>query len=300
MNTIQPMITPDQGSIHRRAYNDARKYGSIAEARLISVGGVIEKAEISLHTLNEADPATFVNKYTEDHEPFLLQYFSDQIGYLEEARDNDRTPLRRTELLACLARPIILLPDLLKINTCQAVEERKKLIADDGLYGLIGAILESSYNDLAEHDQDGLNESKQDVGLITELTALAMIDRPQTPSLVALPGLPGEDRLTKDDLKVYIGGRYLTTTEYQVKTNYNNLPASGSKKCRYISGTALGNGWDSTYWGGGHKLFRTTEAIISDLDGTATKEQETTLKLLSDAIRTATKAGSSFVSSNKR
>jgi hypothetical protein len=196
-----------------------------------------------------------------------------------------------------LSDQIILLPRLFNYRTQEASSERARLIDDHGIYGAIAMAMEATFEDHITTRRIYRQDRDHTIGLLSEQSALALLDRPQASGFAAVPTLPAEDINQKIDIRVYMNAKHPETRNLQIKTGEQNIaafhqPMSG---ILLVSGRSLGNSFRSQQWPNYRQELQTCQAILRDTDGSISDADAAILEKISTDLITAVKSRRSFI-----
>ncbi len=271
------IITPPQNSGHRWLFERAFQRNNIAEMSFMSMGAQLEHARsktMRLLTHNNGDVGATLCA-TEA----LREETSHNLGLLCDAIDNNQSALYalscRATLYKNLADQLSLLPVMFsqRADNYDALKIRKQLISVDGIYGIVGGVLENVFTEIQTANSD--IEHRGLVGLDNELAAIALLNRGQGSNFVALPSVPSDDHLNKIDIDVFhYQSNQPHKVGFQVKTSSRWVPEVDDVPI--INAFMLGNTRGS-YHARSSKDFNSTQAIIREINGVATDEDKQTL-----------------------
>lgn len=291
---------PYPGSYHASLFEEAMSKGKLDLARLYSVGAQIERVRIIADDHLLTSPDEVVGIYEERYKSSLDTYIAEQLDALAVSRTDKEAVYRRAELLGGLTDQLVLLPRLFKMKPSETKLIRQELTASQGVYGLISEVMEHTQEHLRTTPAKDNLTKDHIIGLLNELTATALLNKPQEEDFVALPTLPAEDEKRKTDIKVYWQTRTeLRTRDIQVKSWIKDAGAPGGhsnmKKLLWVSGCALGNSTRYPVWRKNNKFMQTSKAIIRDINAEISDEDAAMLATISDGLIAAVKAQKQFV-----
>jgi len=288
---MKDVLTPPSDSLHRRLFEAEFRREDEGLLRYISLGAQIEVARYELH-LSARTPEELHDRYMGNYQQWLTGYAQTQVEHIGESRSTSSATALRTRLLCSLLDPLVCIPGLFNFELKDSLAYRQQIVETDGIYGSIMEVLEEVVADLNpdEHDADGRGL----VGLATELTGLGMTNRDQNPAQVGLPTLPYHDILEAVDMETYLGVNGLRSIrKSQFKSGRHVLPDTSSSSVKVISGIALGNSQWSRAWPRPESL-KTAKAMIADVAGTISIEDEVILDNLTTQLTRAIRTNNHF------
>ncbi|MFS8120381.1 MAG: hypothetical protein ACMG55_18120, partial [Microcoleus sp.] len=231
MNSVEKnIITPPSESDHRLLFQYAFQRNNTAEMSFMSMGAQLEYSRSRAMRLladNNGDvDATLTATAT------LREGMARNLSLSYDAIDSNQSASYalscRANLYKNLADQLSLLPAMFsqKVNNYDAHRVRKQLISGDGMYGIIGEVLENAFTEIQVANSS--IEHRGLVGYINELTAIALLNRNQNSNFVALPSLPSDDILKKVDIDVFhYQSNMPQKVGFQVKTSSHWSPEAG-------------------------------------------------------------------------
>lgn len=246
-----PVVPPDESSRHWEKYYEHVKSGRDVFAGYITIGSEIE-AEQALLEHENLHPFDLLDDYTAHISPYIHQYIQSRVVDLEQneaSLQNYSDLVHRAKVFKTFTDQLVLLPQLFQYpigdNDARAV--RRSLIDDAGMYSLFASHIEQGLAILDSTNNRSV--TRQIIGLANELTAMALINQPQSANLVALPALPIDDWVNGWDMRVL---RYDQKTFVdhgrQVKSNEHAPHGTAYALHQLIGGIAMGNDYFSEMW----------------------------------------------------
>jgi len=283
------VFRPPQYSLHHQSFEWATADGDESGVRTYSLGGQLEMVRLQMEVrATHHSPAELVKLYHDNYRKDLTEYVTEQVTALQEASKATPIPHQNPRLYLALADQLVLLPVLFDYYGEAAREQRRTLISSDGIYGTIAEALDDEIRTVLAPEE--LERRERRAGTLTELTALALLNRFQLPDEAALPTLPYDDEWKKRDIDYH----YRTQEHYvrwpQVKNNELDHP---NYRGQLIGGIALGNSPQSTCWRiPGY--YQTAKAIVREVDGVATRDESHILDIITTDLISATRAGHTY------
>lgn len=283
---LKGVITPSSDSTHRRMFERAYR-GPFRDAdetmmRRASMGAQIELVRRKLGGIAysegaDAAAAAYENRFRGP----LNDYVREQTEALKGPMLPYASLRQDPQLYAKTTDQLTLLPVMFMVPGNSARAHRERLIGAQGLYGTIANVLAQALQDSPE---DKVEEGEW-LGHITELTANAMVNRPQLEDAAALIALPAADEGAKIDLHYHFkfAGDRSGLHNRQVKLTMPAPQNIDPRAPRIITASMLGNDDRSSYWRFRGPL-QTARAIVAENAGFADQAQAATLDRITDDL----------------
>lgn len=193
------------------------------------------------------------------------------------AKTIDAVPLHRAPDLSdyfhlkikhAMMRPIVFSESVFADK--QDYERRRELV--NGLYGSVALILEEAIELFDSSKQKSRSERMELAGIINELTALALLNRRQTPEHLAIPSDITSDLYHATDLEYYMfpkGAQQSRHYHVQVKTRLGS-----SSRIRTPLGGLVISSYHMQNKSRDELQFPTSRAIIEEVNGTIDDQTE--------------------------
>jgi hypothetical protein len=263
------LSSPGLGDDDRYLFEREHAKGNSAVTSILQIDTTLRRIrDFGEETDIDLDELTVV---AEEHLQTALQHSA-------ESYENNYADYFRLKTKIAFIRPIVFANEA--FSTKQNFELRRELM--NGLYGTTAEILHSAIDALDHTDRNNLKDRSTLTGIINELTALALLNRRQSPERMAIPSDITADLYRATDLNYSLfkkGDEQASFYHIQVKSSVSEgqevrVPAGGILiSARNFLNTRSVSGIS----------FPTSRAIIAEVDATSDNEQD---YQLSNAVAT--------------
>lgn len=266
-----------------RAYRGPFRDVDECMLRRASMGAQIELVQRRLSGIAFSDGAdAAAMAYESRFRGPLNDYVREQTAALQGPMRPYASQRQDPQLYAELTDQLALLPVMFNLPGEQAQAHRRRLICAQGMYGIVANVLAQELRQKPEVGND--EGARRWLGNVTELTANAILNRPQFEDAAALPALPEADEGAKLDFHYYMRtGNRMRRHNRQVKVTMPQPEELDWRAPRIITSSMLGNDARSEYWRYRGPL-QTARAIVAETSGTADRLQVETLDLITNDL----------------